>query len=570
MPLHRREFGAVLAICAVTALAYLPVLSFGFVNWDDDIYLYQNTHIRALDLTFLKWAFTEYYAANWHPLTWLSHALDIRLWGLKPAGHHATSLLLHMTNAGLAAFFALRLIRAVEEKGVLLSTNFPSIAAGMTGILFGIHPLHVESVAWVSERKDLLSAFFFLLSLITYLRYAASPASNRGRGFLKKRFYVLCVIAYVFALLSKPMAVTLPAILLLLDWYPLNRFQREAMGRLIVEKLPFVTLSFISIAVTIVAQQQGGALSTFESLPPGIRLVVGIEALAAYLQKVFWPFSLAPFYPYPKDVHLLSWQFLSSLFIVGGLTLGAVLSARISRIPAALWGWYLITLSPVIGIVQVGSQAMADRYTYLPLFSVFLGVGLATAGVMDRLKRLSLRGMAWTTALILCGLFLFAATVNQMSIWKDSISLWDHELSLYPDVPVAFRNRGDARMQQGLPGEASKDFSRAIALEPSFAVAYNQRGIALVRLGDVTRALDDFSSAIQLTARPEFSYFNNRGAVYARLGRYDEAIRDYSEALLLRPDAVEALKNRGMTYLRIGNTEAAQKDFVLAGSLPRE
>lgn len=569
MPLHRREFGAVLAVCIITALAYLPVISFGFLNWDDDIYLYQNTHLRALDLTFLKWAFTEYYAANWHPLTWLSHALDIRLWGLKPAGHHATSLLLHMTNAGLAALLALRLIRAAEEKGVLLSSNSPLIAAGMTGILFGIHPLHVESVAWVSERKDLLSAFFFLLSLITYLGYAVSPASGQGHVFTKKKYYLLCIISFVCALLSKPMAVTLPAILLLLDWYPLNRFQRKAMGCLIVEKLPFVTLSFISVAVTIAAQQQGGALSTFESLPPGIRLVVGIEALSAYLQKVFWPFALAPFYPYPKDMHLVSWQFLSSLLLVGGLTIGAVRSTRISKIPAALWGWYLITLSPVIGIVQVGSQAMADRYTYLPLFSVFLGLGLAAAGVMEKLKQFPLRAAAWSAALIMCGLFLFAATVNQMYIWKDSISLWDHELSLYPDVPVAFRNRGDARMQQGLPGEASKDFSRAIALEPSFAVAYNQRGIALVRLGDATRALDDFSSAIQLTARPEFSYFNNRGAVYARLGRYDEAIRDYSEALLLRPDAVEALKSRGMAYLRIGNTEAARKDFALAGSLPR-
>lgn len=564
MSFRSREFRAFLTVCAITAVVYLPVLRFEFLNWDDDLYLYRNPNILLLDLNFLKWAFTEYYAANWHPLTWLSHALDVWLWGLAPSGHHATSLLLHALNAGLAAFFALRLIRITEERSPRLSPNMALAAACIIGLLFGIHPLHVESVAWVSERKDLLSTCFFLMSLIAYLRYAAV----RGSGSAGMRYYLLCVTSFIGALLSKPMAVTLPVILLLLDWYPLNRFQRGASGRLIVEKLPFVMLSFISIAVTIAAQQKGGALNTFDSIPIGIRLVVAVEALGTYMQKVFWPFSLTPFYPYPKDLHLLSWRFLSSILIVGSITLSAIFSARRSRLIPALWCWYLITISPVIGIVQVGSQAMADRYTYLPLLSVFLGIGLAVAKVIDRL-RLPLLRLAGSFAMVLCALFLIVATVNQMQIWKNSLSLWNHELSLYPDVPVALRNRGDALMQKGQPGKAIDDFSRAIALEPSFAVAYNQRGIALVSVGEVTKSLDDFSAAIRLSASPEFSYFNNRGAVYARLGRYDEALQDYDEALLLRPDAVEVLKNRGMAYLRIGNNEAAKNDFVLAGSLPR-
>ena len=388
-------------VSLLTLIIYLAALQNDFVAWDDSIYIVVNPYIRSLNMGFFKWAFFSFYAGYWAPLTWISHALDYAVWGLNPLGHHLTGIILHAVNSFIVVLLIIKLLEVLKERAQqnepmpFLHERAILITGGVTGLLFGLHPLHVESVAWVAERKDLLCALFFLLSIMQYTDYAKSVSDGSAPGGLLNRYYnkhyLLAVVFFILALLSKPMAVTLPVVLLVLDWYPLQRIQSfQAFRQAAVEKIPFFALSLFSSIITILAQRGGGALSSIETIPLSIRLLVSARALISYLWKMLWPLNLVPFYPYPKQSEMSAlsiFEYLLAIAFTLGITAVCVASVKRQKLWLSVWGFYIVTLIPVLGILQVGGQSMADRYTYLPSLGPFLVMGLIAAWVCEN-KRL--------------------------------------------------------------------------------------------------------------------------------------------------------------------------------------
>ncbi|HXX80291.1 MAG TPA: hypothetical protein VEI46_01990, partial [Thermodesulfovibrionales bacterium] len=355
-------------ISLITMLVYLTSLSNQFVNWDDSRYIVKNPHIHPFNLDFFRWVFSEFYASNWHPLTWISHAVDYAIWGLNPLGHHLTNVFFHAGNTFLVVLLSIRLLemcmdRAVQESGpTLVDGRRTMIVGGMTGLLFGLHPLQVETVAWIAQRKTLLCTLFFLLSILVYSDYVRRRGERRGEEkssglFLFDARYMASFVLFILALLSKPMAVSLPAVLLILDWYPFGRIKSlKEMGAAVAEKLPFIACSLISSSLTILAQESGGATKLMELVPFPTRVLVAAKALIMYLWKILLPINLIPFYPYPRNVSLLSPVYFGAVFLVAGMTFVSLLTMKKNRLWLTLWGYYIATLLPVLGLVQVGGQ----------------------------------------------------------------------------------------------------------------------------------------------------------------------------------------------------------------------
>ncbi len=575
--IRRPEILLALSAAGITFLIFLKALQNGFVNWDDNLYVYGNVFIRSLDARFFRWAFTDFRtSANWHPLTWLSHALDYRIWGIDPAGHHLTSVLLHAMNTFLVVILIVTLLESARRKtkeGALLTGKGILIAGFTAGLLFGIHPLHVESVAWVSERKDVLCAFFFLLSLLSYARYAGS-AEEKSRAilpWLDKR-YLLALGFFVLALLSKPMAVTLPCVLLVLDWFPYDRIGAGKLPRAVVmEKIPFFVLSIALSAVAVLAQASGGALAALRSSPLQWRLAVGTSALISYLREMVFPFNLSPFYPYPKEVSLLSFHYLGAFMSFAGITAACLLSYIRSgrKLWLAVWTFYFITLLPVLGIIQVGEQSMADRYSYLPSIGPFLIAGLAVAAASGRIfevaRRDGRRTLLVAAALGIVGIMSYM-TIQQIGVWKDGITLWDDVIGKEPGVSFAYNNRGLVYDDMGLYDAAMKDYDRSIALKPDFFRPYSNRGVILMREGLLDEAIRDFDKSIALN--PSFGEaYMNRGIAYDRKGRFGMAMEDFGRALALDPVSYETLINRGVAYASRGLLDMAVRDYSKAVSI---
>jgi hypothetical protein len=468
-----------LVIPLLTVLVYIPALHNGFVNWDDTGYVYENEHIRSLGKESLQWMLTAYHASNWHPLTWLSHGIDYAIWGLDPLGHHLTSIVLHGLNTFLVVVLITRLVQigqgrrigrgASEETG----EDRAVVVGAVTGLLFGIHPLHVESVAWVSERKDVLYAFFYLLSVLSYVRYVWM---HREGGSVRSRWYVLSLVMFVCSLMSKPMAVTLPVVLLILDVYPLGRTGiRELVGsqwRVVVEKVPFFVLSIVSSILTVQAQEAGGALKSLELHPMGERILVAFRALLFYLYKMVLPLDLAPLYPYPAVTGLLDIEYLWMVLLVIGITVFCIWRWRRQRVWAVGWAYYIVSLFPVLGIVQVGEQAAADRYTYLSSLGPFLLAGLGALEVVKRVFDRKYGPVSGKISIVFVSVFLFGFfsvfAVQQTRIWKDSITLWNHDLNIYPDsTHVAYYNRGKAFEDDKNYRKALDDYEKAIERQSS-------------------------------------------------------------------------------------------------------
>ncbi len=520
---------AVLAFCI-----YLPSLHNGFVNWDDDHYVYENPHIQSFGPGVFSWAFTKFYAANWHPLTWISHSADILLWGLNPEGHHLTNIIIHSLNTFLVVLLAVRLMQVYEDRsrsGLFSDRRLLLVAPVITGLLFGLHPLHVESVAWVSERKDLLCAFFFLLSIIAYTGYAGQETG--GAGPIVKhpnKDYLLALIFFLSALLSKPMAVTLPLVLLIIDWFPFGRFAKGGpVKSVLLEKVPFFVLSLASSIITILAQKSGGAIRSLDMMPIGGRIAVGIESIALYLVKMVFPANLVPFYPYPKEIHFMSFQYLFPAFLVAGATvLFVVLSGR-RKIWIAAWAYYVITLLPVLGIIQVGRQEMADRYTYLPSIGPFLVAGLGAAFLFRKCISSQKRAVALPAAVFIFAVPLFLLsykTVRQEGIWKDSLTFWDY----------------------------------VIRKQPGFEIAYYQRALVYAGRGDIDRAIHDLRSTLAIAPDNDRAH-NNLGCDYLREGRFGEAFDEFNKSVEANKDNAEAWGNLAVLYLREGNVASAVSDF---------
>jgi tetratricopeptide (TPR) repeat protein len=441
------------------------------------------------------------------------------------------------------------------------------ITGGVTGMLFGLHPLHVESVAWVAERKDLLCAFFFLLSIMAYTNAVRRIGHGAARIWLAPGSLLSALCFFILALLSKPMAVTLPVVLLILDWYPFNRVHSlKTFRSSLVEKLPFMALSLMSSILTMYAQGAGRAVVPIGFIPLSIRLLVAARSLVAYLWKMVVPSDLIPYYPYPENASLLSGEYLAAVVCVIAITAICLALAKKQKVWLSGWGYYVVTLLPVIGIVQVGGQAMADRYTYLPGLGPFLIAGCAAAWIYDRMIASKKRWLPAVRiigvgAMVLASVLLAYLTFQQIGVWKNSLVILNYILDKEPhNSPHVYLYRGMAFEKAGMPERALDDYNQAITQDPSYADAYDNRGLLYQKKGMVDNAIQDFNRSIQLDPSSGKAYFN-RGSIYAGTGLFDRAIEDFNHALTMDPAFADAYANRGIAYALTGRQGLALADF---------
>jgi protein O-mannosyl-transferase len=566
-----------ISLAIVTFTVYLPALWNQFLYWDDNLYVYENYFIRSIDAQLFKLSFLGFHASNWHPLTWLSHAADYSLWGLDPLGHHLSNNILHAFNTLVVVILIFKLLSVYKERTIalrettLLDDQRMLIAAGVTGLLFGLHPIHVESVAWVAERKDLLCALFFLLSILSYVKCPNAADHNDQKTFksiYRDRHYLLALIFFTLALLSKPMAVTLPVVLLILDWCVTKRIRSvKSLRTAVTEKIPFIALSLISSILTVLAQKAGGAMLMTEIVPLSVRLLVAVRSLMMYLWKMLVPVDLLPYYTYPKDVSLFSPEYIAVVVLGVVTTIACVVLAKKQKVLLSAWGYYVITLIPVLGIIQVGAQSMADRYTYLPSLGPFLIVGLITANTYgtvinaSRWREISRPAFIFIALAIIVSLSY--ATIKQIGIWKNSIVFWNYVIEKEPSrVPIAHYNLGFVYKNQGLLDKAIEQYRLVISIKRDYAEAYNNLGIIYKNQGLFDLAIEQYRMALSIKGDYAEAH-NNLGIAYSRKGLYDLAIEQYRIALSMRPDDAEAHFNLGRAYLSKGSKDLARSEFEL-------
>ena len=603
------------AICGLLLLTVAVVFGrtaqYEFVNYDDDKYVYENLHVaHGLTAKTVAWSFTTFQADNWHPLTWLSHAMDCQLYGAERAGGH------HLTNVALHAAVAILLFLVLWQ---MTGNLWPS---AIVAAVFALHPLRVESVAWVAERKDLLSSLFFMLTLAAYLGYVRHPFS-RGR-------YLLVAASFGLGLLAKPMLVTLPFVLLLLDYWPLGRFRfsgsagksdppwhgdrtetpaaeplpkqplasQPTWRRLIAEKIPLAALAAASCVVTVFAQRD--AIATLTKTPIWSRIANALVSYVAYINELFYPVGLAVFYPHPKE-NLPIWKIVGALLVLGGVSAAAWIGRK--RAPYLLvgWLWYLGMLVPVIGLMQVGDQAMADRYTYLPQIGLVIAMAWGAANVAVAWPY---RRLAYGTASVLLVAALMACSWRQTSFWSDSETLWTRALDctsgnalahnnlgtalerdisldaavadgrvakrLSPNVEASHRTGGAGsgageqsdkatiadRKAASLYLEAIAHYQKALEIRPGFYLAHYNIGNALAACGQGDRAIAEFRTALKSQANYAPAH-NNLGNILFSQGRNNEAIAEYRKAIELNPDSANAHNNLGVILSRRGDLAAA-------------
>jgi tetratricopeptide (TPR) repeat protein len=526
---------AICALLIVVLLAYWPVYKNGFV-YDDLEYITANSHVQhGLTWDEIKWSLTSLQSSNWHPLTWISHMADCQLYGPNPAGHHITNLIFHLANVLLLFAFLSRTTGAF----------WPS---AFVAAIFGVHPLHVESVAWVAERKDVLSTFFWLLTMLAYVRY--SKRSSLGN-------YGLVVGLFILGLASKPMLVSLPFVLLLMDYWPLERMKKVRIRRLILEKIPLIILSAASSTLTYYAQQKGGALATTELYPMSVRIPNALVAYMGYISKMLWPVRLAAFYPHPGK-NLPIWEAAAAGVALILITALALWMARKRPYLAVGWLWYVGTLVPVIGLVQVGNQAMADRYAYIPLIGLFI----ALAWEMSEF----LRGKA--AAVGACAVLLIFAVLTRMQLpyWHDDITLYEHAIAVTRDNYVAHVNLGTVLKDQN---ESIKHYREAITIKPDGFLAYHNLGSVLAEQGKLDEAIPYFRKAIRLHAN-YFEAYNDLGTALMHKGEYDEAYANMLRAVEVNPEYAQGHVNLGRLLDSLGQPKEAIAHFQDAIALDPE
>ena len=532
---------AIFLLITILVLVYGPVKDYPFLNYDDNEYVTEVPQVQqGLGWDSVVWAMTTMEVAYWHPLTWLSHMLDVQLFGLNPAGHHLTNLLLHLANV-LLFFWVLH-----QMTGAL----WPS---ALVAALFALHPLNVESVAWVAERKNVLSTLLWLLTIGAYVGYVRKPDWQRYLGMMG---------IFVLGLMAKPMLVTLPCVLLLLDYWPLGRlgkdgkeFQKQ-LPRLVVEKLPlFIPVAVVSVA-TIEAQSQAGVLSSWEWLPLELRVANAVAAYGLYLKKMLWPTNLAIFYPHPGNT-LGVWLVVLAALVLLGISLVVWWRGQRYRYLVVGWLWYLGTLFPVSGLIQVGGQSMADRYAYVPLMGLFI---ILVWGAADLAQTLHLP-KAWLVAPGLCLLLALALLTRvQLVYWQSTRALFEHALEVTSNNYVAHNALGIEFMEEKQLGKAVEHLAQALSIYPVYADAHNNLGLALSRQGRLDEGIQHYQQALQI--RPDsHAAHNNLGLLILGAGRVDEAMDHFSQALLLNPNYVEAYNNLGKAMLKKGNRAKAIELF---------
>ena len=533
---HRLELTICLLLAVLILAVYWPLSRHDFINFDDSVYITQNTHVKAgLTKRGFLWAFTSVHSSNWHPLTWLSHMLDSQMFGLEPGMHHLTNLLFHMANS-LLLFVLFR-----RMTGAIWSSAF-------VGALFALHPLHVESVAWISERKDVLSTFFWMITMWTYARYTESPTVKR---------YILVVICFALGLMAKPTVVTLPFVLLLLDYWPLGRVGRSDLGgnsgieksiifRLIWEKAPLFVLTLILTVVTSL---------TIRSLDAPIRISNAVVAYVGYMRKMIWPHDLAVFYPYPGSISI--WHAVGAGILLVCLSILFVKARQKRPYLVVGWFWYLGTLIPVIGLVQFGAQAMADRYTYVPLIGLFI---IVAWGVPDLLRQWQHRKFVLAVLAVAVLAVLMVLTWMQVGYWRNSTALFTRALKVTTNNYLAISCLGDVLERQGRIEEAIKYYSQAFAINPHYSVNSNRLGLALARQGRLDDAISHFYEVLRIRSTHLDTHIN-LGTVLVQRGELDKAISHFSKAVKIKPDCVRAHYKLGLAHVRQGRLKFAIRHY---------
>ena len=520
---------------AAAVLPYLQTFGHDFTRLDDVVYVSENPIIQqGLTWSNLAWAFTTTSTGNWHPLTYLSHMLDCELFGVRPGWHHLVNALFHGLNTVLV-FSVLRSMTGAIWRSALVAA------------LFAIHPIHVESVAWIAERKDVLSTFFGLLAIRAYAIYTQEPLA-------KKYAPVICFFG--LSLLSKPMLVTLPFVLLLLDFWPLKRLdlsrkERSKLYSLIREKLPLLVMSVGSSVIAWKAQQTAGAMAPTDIWPLWHRLANAIVSYIRYLGKAIWPVDLAVLYPFPDQIPAV--LTLLAISLIAGISIAVILSIRTRPWLTVGWFWYLGTLIPVIGLVQVGAQSMADRYTYLPLIGIFIMIAWSLPPTQTA-TRTRMVATATTAGAVL--VILFALTFAQVRLWRSSTILFEHAVDVTERNYMAHKLLAGALMPEGKLTEARQHLEKSLQLRPGYADAHHNLGTILVRQRDFQNAKKEFLLALQ-TKPNDPIIWNALGLAQAHMGEMDEAIADYRRALTLNPNYAYAFANLGATLLVQGQNDEA-------------
>ena len=542
-----------------TLTVYWQVGNYEFVNLDDDQYIVENSHVqKGLTSESVTWAFTTNHMANWHPLTWLSHMLDFQLYGLNPTGHHLNNLVFHLLNTLLLFLVLQRMTGGLWRSGLVAA-------------LFALHPLHVESVAWVAERKDVLSTLFWILTLWAYLGYVKRPGVKR---------YLLTLVPFALGLMAKPMLVTLPFVMLLLDYWPLERIQlgqsflghtgqshpsiigkkpRTQVFRLLMEKTPFFALAAVSSVVTFIVQKSGGAVVALEVYPLNIRIANAMLAYVSYIIKMIWPQNLAIFYPHPGQ-SLPIWQAVAAgllLLLISTVVMRA--GRRYPYLPVG-WLWYVGTLVPVIGLVQVGAQAMADRYTYVPLIGLFIMVAW---GVPDLVGSWRYAKPALTVAAASLLVALMVCTSFQVKHWENSLSLFEHALRVTSNNSQIHNNLANVLTQKGMLQEAIPHYTKALEISPNYADAHTNLGVALAKQGRLEDAIKHYSAALRIKPKSPETH-NNLGVALYSQGDVLGAIENYMTAVQLKPDYAEAHNNLGNGLAQQGRLAEAKVHYAKA------
>ena len=529
-----------LLLIFVTLVLYAPVTQHAFTNFDDDQYVTDNFHVKAgLTWPGVMWAFQSGYADNWHPLTWISHMLDCQVYGLDPAGHHFTNVIFHIANTVLLFLF-------------LSQTTGATWRSGFVAALFAFHPLHVESVAWVAERKDVLSTFFGMLTLLAYARFVEASKVQSSKF---KVFYIVALLMFACSLVSKPMVVTLPFVLLLLDFWPFRRISNFKLQisdlRLLAEKIPFFALSLASSVITFLVQRAGGAVSSLDTVPLSFRISNAAVSYLRYLSKTFWPADLAVFYPPPT--HWPPGLVVASMLFV--LTCSVLFVWLVRRHPYLFvgWFWYLGTLIPVIGLVQVGLQAMADRYLYVPSIGLFIAV---VWGFNALLEGWPLKKWLAPAVGIIALAGCMAVTWIQLKYWQNNITLFSHAKAITSDNYVADSHLGEAFDEAGQFDKAVVFLKESARVNPHFARGESELGVALANQGKLAEAIECFRKAVQL--RPKDARLQyNLGMAFLNRGQPDAAASQFLKALQLSPDFARARCELAVALLEQGKMAEA-------------